>query len=230
MPPRSVVLNRSRCSPHRANAVRRFELRRIGTLPRMTETPGLPIRKRMRRREVPGGVRFITFSCQRRLPLLGRAEIRDAFATALALARQRHGFELFAWVVMPEHVHLMARPRRDTALHLALRSLKTSVAKRIVLRWQHLRAPVLDSLCAADGAVRFWQKGGGFDRNVRDVDEFCREVRYIHRNPVERGLARTPEEWTWSSVRWWMGAREGELECDRPPGDSRAWDRWRGYV
>jgi putative transposase len=182
----------------------------------------------MRRREVPGGVRFITFSCHRRLPLLGHAAIRDVFAEALAPARERHAFELFAWVVMLEHVHLLVRPH--ARLDEALRSLKTSVAKRVLSRWRELRAPILERIRTSDGALRFWQKGGGFDRNVRDEDEFCREVCYIHRNPVERGLVARPEDWTWSSVRWWMGERGGEIDCDPPPGDPRSWAMWKGYV
>lgn len=172
----------------------------------------------------------MTFSCHRRLPLLGRPAIRDVFATALALARRQHGFELIAWIVMPEHVHLLVRPRPDAPLHESLRSLKTAVAKRVLSRWQDLRAPVLESLRTTTGSFRYWQKGGGFDRNVRDMDEFCREVQYIHRNPVTRGLVEQADQWTWSSVRWWMGERANELECDPPPGEPRSWERWRGYV
>lgn len=190
---------------------------------------GRPIRKRMRRREIPGGIRFVTFSCQGRLPLLGNPAIRDVLASRLAEARREHGFELFAWVVMPEHVHLMVRPRRGTRLDAALRSLKTSVARRVVARWKRIDAPILGRIRTSSGALRFWQKGGGFDRNVRDLGEFRREVRYIHRNPVERGLVAEPEAWAWSSVRWWMGRRDGEIECDPPPGDWCRWDEWQGY-
>jgi putative transposase len=188
-----------------------------------------PIRKRMRRWEHQGTVRFVTFSCQRRLPLLGNPAIRDLFAAQLAGARTGHGFELFAWVVMPEHVHLLARPRPDATLTEALRSLKTAVAKRVIGRWRELRAPVLGQLRTPRGPLRFWQKGGGFDRNVRNAREFCREVRYIHRNPAERELVKEPEDWKWSSVRWWMGERTGEIECDPPPGDPRSWAAWQGY-
>jgi putative transposase len=188
-----------------------------------------PIRKRMRRREVPGGTRFVTFSCQRRLPLLGHPSIRDLFACQLAAARREHGFELFAWVVMPEHAHLVVRPRREARLDEALRSLKTSVARLVVARWREIDAPILERLRTGRGPVRYWQKGGGFDRNVRDLGEFCREVRYVHRNPVEQELVRNPEDWKWSSVRWWMGLREGEIECESPPGDPRSWEMWQGY-
>ncbi len=100
-----------------------------------------------------------------------------------------------AWVVMSEQVHLIMRPRKGTELADALHSLKTSVAKRVVGRWKELRAPVLEELRTSHGRLRFWQKGGGFDRNVRDADELCEEIRYVHRNPVERELVKEPEEW-----------------------------------
>ena len=188
-----------------------------------------PIRKRMRRQEIVGAVRFVTFSCAQRLPLLGHPGIRDLFAESLADARRRSGFELFAWVVMPEHVHLLARSADDAAFGPALRSLKVSVAKAVCARWRRLEAPILDRI-TRDGRPRFWLPGGGFDRNVRDAEEFSREVRYIHRNPVERGLVERAEEWSWSSVRWWMGLREGEVECDRAPGFGVDWEGWRGFV
>lgn len=188
-----------------------------------------PIRKRLQRWEGTGAVRFVTFSCQLRLPLLGHPAIRDVFAEHLAMARSDHGFELYAWVVMPEHVHLIMRPRKGTELADALHSLKTSVAKRVVARWKELQAPVLEELRTSRGRLRFWQKGGGFDRNVRDADELCKEIRYVHRNPVERELVKEPEDWAWSSVRWWMGRRKGEVECDLPPGDVENWKRWEGY-
>ncbi len=176
-----------------------------------------------------GTVRFVTFSCYDRRPLLGNPAIRDFFAEQLDASRHRHGFKLFAWVVMPEHVHLLVRPRKDATLGDALRSLKTSVAVRVIARWRQLQASILDELRTSSGTFRFWQRGGGFDRNVRTRDEFCREVQYIHLNPVARGLVTRPEEWRWSSVRWWMGERADERECDLPPGNPRIWAKWTGY-
>ncbi|MFN0133656.1 MAG: REP-associated tyrosine transposase [Phycisphaerales bacterium] len=184
-------------------------------------------RKRLKRREEPEGVRFVTFSCERRLPLLGSAAIRDAFAESLVNARRRFGFQLFTWVVMPEHVHLLIRPPIGTPLDRVLRSLKLSVAERVLGRWKRLNAPILAKLQREGGGCRFWQKGGGFDRNVRSEAEFSRHVRYIHHNPVTRGLVPEPKDWKWSGVRWWQGLREGEIECDPPPG--LGWESWRGY-
>ena len=62
---------------------------------------------------------------------------------------------------------------------------------------------------------------------MRGEEEFCREVTYVHQNPVKRGLVERPEMWRWSSVRWWMGERDGEVECDSPP---LVLDGWEGFV
>ncbi|MBS0195562.1 MAG: transposase [Planctomycetes bacterium] len=184
------------------------------------------IRKRMKRWEFPGGVRFITFSCQRRLPLLRNPAISAVFVEAMCHAREAHGFELFAWVIMPEHVHILARPRRGETMDRALRSIKVSVAKRVVSRWKELNAAILARITVPDGTARVWLSGGGFDRNVRIDTEFCKEVLYIHRNPVARGLVQRPEDWKWSSARWWLGALEGEVRCDPPPGSGGGAVHW----
>lgn len=139
----------------------------------------------------------------------------------MVAARQRFALGLFAWVVMPEHVHLLVSPG-ERPLSPALKSLKQSVAQRVIAGWRSDDAAALGAIMAG-GAPRFWLDGGGFDRNVRDEEEFSKQVRYIHRNPVERGLVASPELWRWSSVRWWMGRRAGEVECDPPPG--AGWER-----
>ena len=187
------------------------------------------LRTRMKRREIEGGVRYLTFSCYHRLALLGTPLLRDVFVLALYEARAAFGFELFAWVVMPEHVHLVILPPPGVQMATILKAIKQSVAETVIARWKKLGARVLNTITTAEG-VEFWQPGGGFDRNVRNDAELCREIRYIHRNPVERGLVENPEDWAWSSVRWWMGIGDPSRPCDLPPGDARAWRAWKGYV
>jgi len=78
-----------------------------------------------------GHLHFITFSCYRRLALLGTVRSRDAFVRALNEVRVKYGFALVGYVVMPEHVHLLiAEPKRgnpSTVVH----SLKLRVSKRM---------------------------------------------------------------------------------------------------
>ena len=184
-----------------------------------------PIRKRLHRRA--GGIRFITFSNYRRLPLLGKPGARNVFVDCLYEAREKFDFALYAWVVMPEHVHILLFPRHNIAMATILKSIKLKTSIRILKRWKELRAPILSKIIGPAGRPLFWQPGGGFDRNVRDHAEFRREIRYCHQNPVERGLVENPEWWDWSSCRWWMGIREPSVRpCDPPPGEDREWAAW----
>lgn len=172
----------------------------------------MPVRRHMHRRETPRQLRFITFSCYRRMQLLGNGAIRDLFVTHLAAARERCGFTLQAYVIMPEHVHLMLCPPQSTPVGEILRCIKQPVAQRVLSRWRELNAPVLPRITDARGDVRFWQRGGGYDRNI--CDEYVEKVHYMHMNPVVRGLAQAPTDWKWSSARWYDGIRDGPLSID----------------
>jgi putative transposase len=81
----------------------------------------------------------------------------------------------------------MSEPERDT-LATAIQSLKLSVSK------------LADRPKEIDGSARFWQKRY-YDFNVKDHEQFVEKLRYIHRNPVKRGLVEKPEGWEWSSFR-----------------------------
>jgi putative transposase len=71
------------------------------------------MRNPLRRYYGSGDLRFITFSCYRRLPFLGTRRARDRFVRILDEVRSRHGFRLIGYVVMPEHVHLLvSEPRK----------------------------------------------------------------------------------------------------------------------
>ena len=88
-------------------------------------------RKKVHRYDEPGHARFLTFSCYHRLPLLSKDRSRRWFADALAAARLKHGFELWAWVIMPEHVHLILWPRPPVpAISAILQAIKQPVGQR----------------------------------------------------------------------------------------------------
>ena len=72
-----------------------------------------------------------------------------------------------------------------------------------------------------DGRVehRFWEQGGGYDRNILEARIAWASVAYIHNNPVRRGLVATAEEWPWSSAAWYAGAAEVKLAMDACPPD-----------
>ncbi|MEM1186486.1 MAG: transposase [Planctomycetota bacterium] len=155
----------------------------------------MSIRKTLRRYEIPGHARFLTFSTYRREPTLDEHG-RTVFADQLAWTRTRLGFRLFAWVVMPEHVHLLVMPDLPEGADVAriLSAIKRPVATSV------RRLGRERGLATGD---RFWQAGGGYDRNIFSEDELVEKIGYIHDNPVRRGLVEVSTDWPWSSARAW---------------------------
>jgi len=140
---------------------------------------------------------FLTFSCYQRAPLLGTPRARDVFEQTLERVRQWYGFYVTGYVVMPEHVHLLISEPERAKLSLALQMLKQNVARQ-------LREPEGGS---------FWQPRY-YDFCVWSEAKRIEKLKYIHRNPVRRGLVSTPEEWLWSSFRHYASGLEGVMEIE----------------
>ena len=175
-------------------------------------------RKRMHRIEHTNHARFMTFSCYKQLPLFSNPLVRDLFAQRLAASRTESRFHLYAWVVMPEHVHLLLWPRLPEApVSRVLLQIKSDVARIAIARWRDSHAEILKDMMLKDGSARFWQRGGGHDRNIYSRDEFLEKVTYIHNNPVARGLVLKTTEWEWSSARWYDGDHAGPVIIDPLP-------------
>ena len=62
---------------------------------------------------------------------------------------------------------------------------------------------------------RFWQRGGGYDRNLTSAEALRAVIDYLHANPVRRGLVASAEDWEWSSARWYAGLQPVKLEMDQ---------------
>lgn len=179
--------------------------------------PHSPPKRRHRRRfERPDHARFITFSCYQRLPLLKNDAIKRVCVESLAASRERFALKLHGWVIMPEHVHMMIRiPDASVTMSDVLRFLKGGVARRVLMRWRELGAPILDRLCNASGDAHFWQRGGGYERNIFSRNEFEEKLNYMHMNPVKRGLVRTALDYGWSSARAYSGRDDALISIDR---------------
>jgi putative transposase len=145
-----------------------------------------------------GHSHFVTFSCYHRRPLLRADPAKRIFELALERVRRCFGLCVYGYVVMPEHVHLLVSEPERGMLADALKSLKQGVSRRLVGEAEH-----------------FWQKRY-YDFNVRNYRQFVEKLRYIHRNPVKRGLCERPEDWEWSSFRQYAIGCEGhvEIECE----------------
>ena len=181
----------------------------------------MPQRKRFRRVHAPGDLHELTFSTFRNKPLLTNDRWRRYFCKALTVALPKCRCGLIAWVVMPDHVHLLVLPdRADDAgpddagddevcarLAALLAGTKRPVSARVKadLAASPNGAPLLRALTVRErpgkSAFRFWQEGAGYDRNLRTPAAVAGAIDYLHANPVRRGLARRPTDWPWSSAR-----------------------------
>ena len=180
----------------------------------------MPHRKTCKRFNEPGHAHFITFSRFRRQSFLSNDRAGGWLVDALDRAREKYRFHVWAYVIMAERVHLFDWPT-DAAYDVGdiLNSIKRSVAKR-ALAFVRSKARVLparmgDRQPSGETHYRFWQRGGGYDRNIVEETTLYRLIEYLHANPVRRGLCVRPEDWRWSSAADYAGVRVGPLRLDR---------------
>ena len=157
-----------------------------------------------------GDLHFVTFSCYHRAPLLATPQARDIFEQTLEQVRQWYGVYIIGYVVMPEHVHLLMTEPERSKLSVALQMLKQNVAHKV----PH-----------ASG-VPFWQPRY-YDFNVWSAEKRVEKLKYLHRNPVKRGLVEKPEDWKWSSYRHYLTGIDGVVEVESP---MTAWRRRQTFL
>jgi putative transposase len=165
-----------------------------------------PHRKQVRHFNELGHVHELTFSCYHRLPLLTNDHWKKLFSQSIDAGIQKQGFQLVAFVYMPEHVHLLVFPAAPTAqIERLLYAIKRPFSFRVKQDLLAKHDPLLERLTVRERpgkmAFRFWQEGPGYDRNLTTPEAVRDSMEYIHWNPVKRGLCTTPGEWKWSSWR-----------------------------
>ena len=144
-----------------------------------------------------GDFHFITFSCYRRLPLLSQIAAYRVFERELEAVRRRYGFVVAGYVLMPEHVHLLLGEPLISSLSVVLQVLKQKTSRKLKKR----------------GDARFWQRRY-YDFNVHSEFKRVEKLRYMHRNPVKRGLVEKPEDWPWSSFLHYATGKIGTVEIE----------------
>ena len=132
----------------------------------------------------PATLPYLTFSCYHREPKLGELTSRATFESSLERVRQQYGLLVYGYVVNA--------------------GARAPAGQRTGAR--HTGA----GLCAAHP---FWQ-ARYYDFNVWSEHKFVEKLRYIHRNPVQRGLVERPEEWAWSSFRHYANRDAGPVEIE----------------
>ena len=171
-------------------------------------------RKLVRHYHEPGDLHELTFSCFRRWPLLEDERWKRWLCESIDHACQRYAFRLVAFVLMPEHVHLLVDPTViPVAIDRLLFAIKRPPSIRIKYELTKANSPLLSELTVQERpgkmAFRLWQEGPGYDRNLSGEAAAMTVIDYFHLNPVRRGLVDKARDWKWSSARWYES--EGKL-------------------
>ncbi len=161
-----------------------------------------------------GHLHFITFTCYRRLPLLLSIRARNALVQILGEVRDRYGFSLVGYVVMPEHIHLLiSEPAKGTP-STVIQVLKQRVSRR--LRRRKSKSTGQLNLAFEDGVdalPRFWQRRF-YDFNVWSLKKRVEKLHYMHMNPLKRKLVDHPRDWPWSSFSFYSDLKSGLIRVD----------------
>jgi REP-associated tyrosine transposase len=138
---------------------------------------------------------FITFSCYHRRPFLNTAASRDAFVKTLEETRRKYESRVAGYVVMPEHVHLLASEPKVGTLSTVLQVVKHRTTRKVndVIKGQ------------------MWQRRF-YDFNVFTQEKQTEKLLYMHENPVKRGLVLSAEDWRWSSASFYSFGEQGVIK------------------
>jgi len=177
------------------------------------------------------GVHFLMAKTFKNTPYFGDPRCALMFCEELEAARVRYGFHVLAFVVMPDHVHLLlwwdTEARPDLTISKIAWAVKGLSARRIV---DYLKSRVGAGTGVGDGIAvaypgvllrpvwkpadkphyrnwryKIWQKGAGYDFNIYTEKKLREKVDYIHANPIRAGLVEKPEAYPWSSAANYAG-------------------------
>jgi putative transposase len=156
---------------------------------------------------------FINCSCYHRQPWLGTPQRRDLFLIVLEQVRQRYRFVVVGYVVMPDHIHLLiGEPERGNPSRV-MQAIKQGFARRVLKSMRRRRVAAQTELFTV-AAEHVWQKRF-YDFNVFTARKRIEKLRYMHQNPVKRGLVREPEQWPWSSYRSYAFGEPGAVRINQ---------------
>jgi putative transposase len=159
----------------------------------------------------PSNLYFVTTTAVERVHLFRRDVIKRIIADSLNYMRVQCWINLHSFVIMPNHVNIIVRFLEGHILSDVMREFKKHTARQIIRQYQaenNQRALVLleqEASHIPDQRYKVWEDG--YDgRNVFSPDFLEQKLEYIHNNPCQPHweLAKRPEEYTWSSARYYL--------------------------
>ena len=174
-------------------------------------------KKKCHRYNIAGNAHELTFSCYKSQSFLSKERTCKYLIDSINSSREKHKYDIWAYIFMPNHVHLLICPQQEQySISEILQSIKQPVSRKAIAYLNEYNPSGLKYLATSQKLrpYRFWQKGGGYDRNIIKDKTVINVVRYIHNNPVRKNLVEIPEKWFYSSAADWQDSREGPISID----------------
>ena len=173
--------------------------------------------KQCHRHNTAGHAHELTFSCYHNQAFFSSERICKYLVDSIISSREKHQFDVWAYVFMPNHVHLLICPKTtDYSISNILLSIKHPVSRKAINYLKNHNPDGLKHLETHQKhrPYRFCQKGGGYDRNMTKVSTVVDSAHYLHNNPVRKSLAKIADDWYYSSAADWQGTRQGPIPID----------------
>lgn len=158
----------------------------------------------------PEGVYFVTFAVQGWVDVFTRNEYKNILVENLAFCQKNKGFELFAWCIMTNHVHLIARAEEGYNLSDIMRDYKKytskAILKAITENPRESRKEWLEKQFATEDGNRLW-RADNQPVELWSNAVIAQKLNYIHQNPVEEGLVFRAEDYVYSSAIDYAGEK-----------------------
>ena len=160
--------------------------------------------------QVDGHAYFVTFSCYRRMSLLGRDHCKRIVLGNLDTLAWNYKIGVSGYCLMPNHVHALLRPTEAKEMGPFIQQWKR-LTSHAIQEFLHLggsddSSPYGKRATDARGEIHVWQPRH-YPFNVFTIHKAIQKLEYMHRNPVKAGLVSDPCDWPWSSAAYFLKNR-----------------------
>jgi REP element-mobilizing transposase RayT len=160
------------------------------------------------------GVYFLTATVTQWVDVFTRKEYADMVIASLKHCQKEKGLLIYGWVIMSNHLHMIASSKQGFELSNTLRDFKKFTATQIVnsieANPKESRKSWLLWLLKKDEEITFWQPGN-HPVEIHTEEFYRQKLNYIHKNPVRAGIVECEEDYIYSSARDFYN-RKGLLE------------------
>lgn len=160
------------------------------------------------------GIYFVTCTVHQWVDVFTRDCYKNIIVESLKHCQKNKGLQVYAWVIMTNHIHLIIGTTKDNLSDI-LRDFKKYTSKKIFTAIEQnpdeSRKRWMLWLLKKDGSILFWQEGY-HGEEIRTKEFYETKERYIHLNPVRAGIVSKEEEYSYSSCATRYGVVKGEIE------------------